>query len=271
MSGKEIEQIPAAEQNEKELASSEGAGIANEIVSQLQDFEHAKKIMPSDTLDRVIGRLDNHFSVSDKERAKVVDQLGEGLQQMVTGELTKLRELMQKNGLDTKDVDAKIKAASEQVEAVKPLQEAVLSGDVKAVQKMLASLKPEQMAQYTELLQKHFDRQGLGIELDYANGQLIVSRSHGDRAVAIGADKTDVIGINNDGSYDFSRQYRHENSGKEFQGMTDQAISNFLFRPYWKGGEVRPLSSDSGVMYKQNMIGHAISNSLESKFRPNGR
>lgn len=233
MSGKEAERI---EENTVAGAADAGtavSGIAAEISNQLHDFENGKKILVNDRISGTLDGLQNiSFGLSDKEREKAFAQLGEGLQNMVTGDLTNLRDMMKKNGLDTKEVDAKIKVGNEQVEAVKPLHQAILKGDLKAVQKLVGEMKPEQLEKYAELLQKHFDRSGLGIELDTVNGQLVVSRSHGDRAVAIGKDKCDVIGINADGSYDFNRHYRHENSAKELSGMMDSAVSNFMYPKY---------------------------------------
>lgn len=246
MSGKELEQVPVADETGKAGAETTTSGIANEIANQLKDFEGAKKIQASDSgISSAFEALNNNiqFGISEKERAKAVGQLGGSLQQMLSGDLSRMREMMVRHGISTAEVDKKIKAANEQVEAVKPLQEAIVNGDMKALQKMVGNLKPEQLAQMAELLQKNFDRAGLGIELDYANGQLIVSRSNGDRAVAISADKTDVIGINKDGSYDFSRQYRHENAGKELKGMAEDALSSYLYPPrprYWKESHILP-------------------------------
>ena len=268
MSDKEADKVVVEEKdNENDGASSHG--FAAEVSNQLSDFA-AKKIMPADSnIGRISSVFDNvSYGITDESRTKAVGQLGDNLTQMVTGELTHLREMMSRNGLDTKDVDAKIKAAKEQVEAVKPLHDAVLKGDIQSLQKLVATLKPEQLAQQAELLQKHFDRQGLGIELDVANGQLIVSRSHGDRAVAISKDKTDVIGINKDGSYDFSRQYRRENPGKELQGMADNALGNFIFPRYYEKSMLHNLDNMKTI---QNSIGNSASQAIEHVIRQKGR
>lgn len=151
---------------------------------------------------------------------------------MLKGELPALKEMLQRNGItNTSELDAKINAAEKAAAAAKPLQDAVLSGNIAAMQKIVAQMKPEELAQHAELLNKHFDKAGIGIELDAAGGQLIVSRSHGDRAVAISKDKTDVIGVNADGSYDFNRQYRHENPANEVKGMANDALNNYLYPP----------------------------------------
>ena len=231
MSENEIkkETVEAA-QTAAESGSAIADGIGRELVSQLNDF--SKKAVASDSVKTFI-EFDGmkEFSLSAEEKGKFIKNMGEGLQEMVKGELPHLRDMMKRNGLDTSAVDAKIKAAEKEAAAMKPLHDAVLKGDIQSLQKLVATMKPEELEKFTDTLQKHFDSRGLGIELDYANGQLIVSRNNGDRAVAIGKDKTDVIGVNADGSYDFNRQYRRENPGKELQGMTDDAARNYLYPP----------------------------------------
>lgn len=260
MSEKEADKVVVDELDNEGSDAGAASALAREVGNQLQDFEGGKKITISDSsaLSSVLENVS--IGLSDKEKTKAVGQLGENLTSMVTGELTHLRDMMVRNGItDTKEVDAKIKAAKAEVEAVKPLHDAVLKGDIQSLQKLVGTLKPEQLSQYAELLQKHFDRQGLGIELDAVDGKLIVSRSHGDRAVAISKDKTDVIGINKDGSYDFGRHYRRENAGKELQGMTDSALNNYLYPRYYQK-QIYDNTNSSLKSLINHSIGHAISN-----------
>lgn len=233
MTEHEIEHKQASDTNTRdasgESAAEAGGGISRELHNQIDKFEAKKPGINSD-LSQLINGLDNvSVGISEKDREKAVLELGKDLQGMLTGELSKLRDMMKANGIDTKEVDKKIEAAGKEADAAKPLHDALVKGDVKSLQKLLNDMKPEDVAKQVELLQRHFDRAGLGLQLDYAGGQLIVSQNHGDRAVAISKDKLDVIGINKDGSYDFSRQFRRENPANELSGMSNAALSNFLY------------------------------------------
>lgn len=227
-------QKESAEASTGVSGTSAAEGLANEAVNQLNDF--LKKPSPRLDNDSVATFIEFErpakSEMSDKTRKEAIDKLGTSLADMLKGELPALKEMLQRNGItDTSEVDAKIEAAEKTATAAKPLQDAVLSGNIAAIQNIVAQMKPEELAQHAELLNKHFDKAGIGIELDATGNQLIVSRSNGDRAVAISKDKTDVIGVNADGSYDFNRHYRHENPGNEVKSIADDSLNNYLNPP----------------------------------------
>jgi hypothetical protein len=90
---------------------------------------------------------------------------------------------------------------------------------------------------------------GAGIEVDYTEGKLIISRTHGDRGVAVSADGSSVIGVNPDGSYDFNRRFRHANPGNELKNYADGAL--FQFAHPW-GMKERNLIMPNDVYYKHS-------------------
>lgn len=266
---KEVEQRPA-----EGTSSAAESGIAGELQSQLSDFVKKNAdnnvisdMKPSPPSTFIEFEREKKIGYGAEDQKKLIESFGTALGDMLKGELPQLRDMLKRQGMSTAEVDAKIKAAEKEAAAAKPMHDAVLKGDITALQKMVATMKPEEMEKMTELLQKHFDRQGLGIELDAVDGKLIVSRSNGDRAVAISKDKTDVIGVNADGSYDFNRHYRRENAGKELQGMADGAMQDHFWRGHrrfdnhWpeyttkamnEGGMVPRDYLDSRIMYKNS-------------------
>lgn len=228
------------------VGTPESGSSALEAVVAGQSPEQAHQAQPSDlsTLKKI--GLDN-FSIgmADKERAEAIANANKSLDAMVKGDLPYLRERMQQLGISTAELDAMEKKLTAQVEAAKPVQEAILKGDIKSLQKMVTEMKPEQLQQITELLNKHFDRAGIGVEVDFTDGKLIISRTNGDRAVLISKDKLDVIGVNRDGSYDFNRHYRRENPGTELQGMADGALADLLYRHRYYKSDLSNSAADA--------------------------
>lgn len=262
MSENEIEQekiAEAAEAGSGTKASSEK--LTAEAVAQLSDKpgRYADSIMSN--IEQ--SSLSNYHKLSDKERNEAVTGLGKDLEAMVKGDIPHLRQRMKELGVSTAELDKVEKELSKKVEAAKPLEEAILKGDAKALQKMVATMDPKQLEEITELIQKHLDKNGMGIEVDYTDGKLIISRTNGDRAVAISKDKLDVIGVNKDGSYDFSRHYRRENPGRELQGMADGAVTNYIYPPRHRFDDmyIKPYP----IEYPQ---GSTLKHTLESSTRP---
>ena len=257
MSDKEIEQAKDAKVTE----AGSGKLIA-EAVGQLGDLGNKQTLRPEDIANNIEhSLLSNSLKLTDKERNEAVTGLGKDLDAMVKGDIPHLRQRMQELAVSTAELDKVEKELSKRVEAAKPLEEAILKGDAKALQKMVATMDPKQLQEMTDLIQKHLDRNGMGVELDYADGKLIISRTNGDRAVAISKDKLDVIGVNKDESYDFSRHFRHENPTKELQGMSDSAISNYLWpKRLSKFDTIKPYPPD--VIYEKPTIRDTIQNSV---------
>lgn len=232
MTDKEIQTIKEASELEP---VAEDTGITREVAGQLNKFmAEDMKILPHvenfqrPSISRLEVRADRVYPLSEKERADALKQVGTSLEQMVKGDIPQLREGMKKLGLSTTELDEVEKKLEKKIEAAKPVEEAILKGDVKALQKLVAETKPEQLAEITELVQKHFQSMGMSIEVDFTRGNLIISGSKSDRAILISKDKLDVIGVNADGSYDFGRHFRRENPANELKQLGDSALSRFL-------------------------------------------
>lgn len=218
-------QTDLIENNVKESGSPEQASsIAHEIANQLSDFSAGKA---SDSIGKKVQFNDSFFTLSEKERKEAVNNAGNSLDAMVKGDIPKLRERLKELGVSTAELEKVEKKLTEKVEQAKPLQDAILKGDTAAMQKLLKTMDPKQLEEVAELVQKHFDKMGAGIEVDYTDGKLIISRTKGDRAVAISADSAKLIGVNQDGSYDFNRQFRHGNAGNELKSYGDGALFQF--------------------------------------------
>lgn len=218
----------------KEAAAAggaESASIADEVAKQLGDFADGKKVSAASSDGSILRSLDNHFSLGEKEKAEALKQVGKSLEAMVKGDIPQLRERMKELGISTKELDEVEKKLQAKVEAAKPVEEAILKGDIKGLQKMVSEMKPEQLTEITELVQKHFERIGVNIEVDFTDGKLILSNTKSDRAVLISKDKLDVIGVNPDGSYDFNRHFRRENPAAELKQLGDGALARYMFPP----------------------------------------
>jgi hypothetical protein len=168
--------------------------------------------------------------LSDKERAEAVKAAADSLTTYVRGELPRIKADLERHKLSTSQIDELIKSRDAGADAVKPLQKALLSGDMKAVQKFLSEAKPEQLQSAVKLIQEHSQQVGSVLNLDIHEGnKLIVSESGSNKAVVIGGGKTDVIGVNKDGSYDFSKHFRGEDAGKELNSLTDSVLRSWGF------------------------------------------
>lgn len=217
-------------------ASSEHSAIADEVASQLNQFTDGKRVASASSDIGILRTIDNNFNsfLSEKERAEALKQVGNSLDAMVKGDIPHLRERLKELGVSTKELDEAEKKLTAKVEAARPVEEAILKGDVTALQKMVAQMKPEQMTEITDLVQKHFERMGMNIEVDFTDGKLILSGTKSDRAVLISKDKLDVIGVNPDGSYDFNRHFRRENPAAELKQLGDGALNRFMYPPHYK-------------------------------------
>ncbi len=236
MSDKEIAKI---EEAKAQASDNQNTSIASEVANQLGDFTTAKQV--GHASDRAIGHIfEKHFPLSEKERAEALKQVGNSLDSMVKGDIPHLRERMKELGISTKELDDVEKKLSAKVEAAKPVEEAILKGDVKALQKLVSEMKPEDLTEITELVQKHFERMGMNIEVDYTDGKLILSGTKSDRAVLISKDKLDVIGVNADGSYDFTRHFRRENPAAELKQLGDGALGRFMYPPQYRYKDILP-------------------------------
>lgn len=236
MSERETQQIK--ETQETTSAGDNGtAAAAAEAANQLSDFVQGQVAKGGDGLSQIMRRhsMENFSVLSEKERTEAITNLGKGLESMVVGDIPQLRKRLEELGVSTKELEEREAKLKEKVEAAKPVQEAILKGDVKALQKMVGSMKPEQLTEITEMIQKHFDQSGLGIEIDFTEGKLILSGTKADRATLISKDKLDVIGVNADGSYDFGRHFRRENPATELKQLADGALTRHMFPPrhYW--------------------------------------
>lgn len=230
MSEKETQQVKEAQEITSASDSEAAGGAAAEAANQLNDFVQ-RKTQPMESHSRLLQNLDNFNVLSEKARTEAIANIGKGLETMVVGDIPQLRKRLEELGVSTKELEEKEAKLKEKVEAAKPVQDAILKGDVKALQKMVAGMKPEQLTEITELIQKHFDQMGLGIEVDFTEGKLILSGTKADRAVLIAKDKLDVIGVNADGSYDFARHFRRENPAAELTQLTDGALTRYMFPP----------------------------------------
>lgn len=213
--------------------SGSSPALANEAASQVNDFSQLRSTTSaSDSALARIANVENfHFGVTEQDKTKAIASLGESLSQMVQGDLPHLKKRLQQLGLDTTEIDKRIEAAKAEAAAAKPLQDALLKGDVRALQQLVKDADPAKLAKMVELIQKHFEQTGIGMNLDLVNGQLIVSGGKGaDRAIAISKDKLDVIGITN-GRYDFNAQFIRENATTEMQGLAERSLSNYLYPP----------------------------------------
>lgn len=251
MSENNARKIQEAKEIPSTASTDASASVAAEVANQLNDYAQGKKISrPSDqAVSQMIRGYESFNVLSDKERDQAVVNLSKSLNSMVVGDIPQLRKRLEELGVSTKELEEKEAKLKEKVEAAKPVQEAILKGDVKALQKMVTEMKPEQLTEITELIQKHFDQQGMGIEVDFTEGKLILSGTKADRAVLISKDKLDVIGVNADGSYDFARHFRRENAATELKQLSDGAITNHMFPPRrfgWKEEiPMRPLLDSS--------------------------
>lgn len=233
--------VETAELDEDTTSSSEADGIGGEVASQLSNFENSAQRSAqsaggsdSSALSQLLRSAEGQafgFGMSEAERSKAIESAGRSLTAMVQGDLPHLRERLQQLGLDTTQIDKKIQAANEQAEKAKPLQDAILNGDINALQNLVKTMKPEELKAATELIQKHFEKSGVGMNIELTNnGQLILSREGADRAVAITANGTDVIGIQN-GRYDFNAQFVRENPAQEMRQLGQGALNDFA-RPW---------------------------------------
>lgn len=226
------------------------SSIAHEIANQLNDFS-AGRIHPleENMAKKILINDSSFYALSDKDRKEAITNAGNSLDAMVKGDIPKLRERLKELGVSTAELDKVEKNLTAKVEQAKPLQDAILTGDAQAMQKLLKSMDPKQLAEVAELIQKHFDRIGAGVEVDYTDGKMIVSRTNGDRAVAVSADSTQVIGVNPDGSYDFNRHFRHANPSNELKGFADSALFQFA-RPW---GIKESFTVPNDVYYKHGL------------------
>ena len=243
------ERLPEVEvqKHAEAVTPSASGGIVNEVTGQLKNYSDGQKAIENSAIGKISDNFTISYSFGPEDREKALGKAGEELTRMVQGDLPHLKEQLAKNGLSTAEVDAKIAKNNEKVEAVKPFQQALLKGDSAALQKMLGEMTPEQVKEAVDLVQNQMKRHGL--VLDYTDGKLIVSRTTGDRGVLISKDKTDVIGINDDGSYDFSKQYRGENAGKELAAMGDSALQDFAW-----GNKIESRSGSGVIRPLQNMM-----------------
>lgn len=237
MSERETQQI---KETQETTSAAESAGAAAEAANQLS--ERIAKSGGDSSLSNVLrNSIENFGLLSEKERKEAITNIGNGLESMVVGDIPQLRKRLEELGISTKELDDKEAKLKEKVEAAKPVQEAILKGDVKALQKMVAAMKPEQLTEVTELIQKHFDQAGLGIEVDFTEGKLILSGTKSDRAILISKDKLDVIGVKPDGSYDFDKHFRRENPAAELKQLADSALTRHMFpRQYWEKKIILP-------------------------------
>jgi hypothetical protein len=228
---------PVEDVKETQEAAKEGAAsaLAEELSGQLKDFASTKEFTkPGQISDGMVSKpiYFEKFPLGEKERAEALKQVATSLDAMVKGDIPHLRKRLEELGVSTKELDEVEKKLTAKVEAAKPVEEAILRGDVKALQKIVGEMKPEQLTEITELIQKHFEQMGMNIEVDFTEGKLILSGSKSDRAVMITKDKLDVIGVNADGSYDFNRHFRRENPAAELTQLGDGALSRLIYPRY---------------------------------------
>lgn len=209
------------------------SSMIQEVANQLSNFADKTKILVHSDRIATLREFDSPFPLNEKERTEAVNKISKDLEAMVKGDVPHLRQRMKELGLSTKELDELDKKLGEKVEAVKPLEDAILKGDTKALQRLVAQTKPEQLAEMAELVHKHFQRAGIDIEVDYTEGKLILSGQKADRAILIAKDKLDVIGVNADGSYDFNRHFRRENPAAELRQLADRSLTNYLYPPRW--------------------------------------
>lgn len=234
MSDKDIS--PIEETKEIQEKSANGAAMADEVAKQLNDFAE-KKIVINGHAELPNGFERSFGVLSEKERTEALNQVNKSLEAMVKGDIPHLRKRMEELGVSTKELDEVEKKLQAKVEAAKPVEQAILKGDIKGLQKMVSEMKPEQLTEITELVQKHFEQMGMNIEVDFTDGKLILSNSKSDRAVLISKDKLDVIGVNADGSYDFNKHFRRENPAAELKQLGDGALSRFMYPPRWHNND----------------------------------
>lgn len=235
MSEKETQQIKEAQETTS-AAESGAAAAAEAAANRLSDYVQGQTAKSGDGgLSQLMRRhsAENFAVLSEKERTEAIGNLGKGLESMVVGDIPQLRKRLEELGVSTKELEEREAKLKEKVAAAKPVQDAILKGDVKALQKMVGSMKPEDLTEIFEMIQKHFDQTGLGIEVDFTEGKLILSGSKADRATLISKDKLDVIGVNADGSYDFNRHFRRENPAAELKQLADGALTRHMFPRNW--------------------------------------
>jgi hypothetical protein len=192
----------------------------------LPDTEFEGRLRPNQGANPGDGHLRaTRIFLSDKERDEAVKKAGDALTIFARGDLPRAKADLERLKLSTKEIDALIKDKDASADAAKPLQAALLKGDMQAVQKFLSEAKPEQLESAVKLIQEHANKAGSSLHIDIHEGnKLIVSEIGSDRAVVISGGKPDVIGVNTDGSYDFKKQYRGEDAGKELKSLTDTVL-----------------------------------------------
>lgn len=226
-------------------ADNTAHALSGEVLNQLSDYAQGKQT--SDNIGRKMTVDNSFFRPTEKEREEGIKKAGDSLDAMVKGDIPKLRERLKELGVSTKELDDVEKKLTEKVETAKPLQEAILKGDAAALQKLVGSMDPKQLEEMAELIQKNLDKSGAGLEVDFTDGKLILSRTNGDRGVAISKDGLNLVGINKDGSYDFNRIFRHGKPAEELQSMGESATMNFV-RPW--NSYIKDASPVQDVLYK---------------------
>jgi hypothetical protein len=212
-------------QNLKDDAGK-NTGLVTELGQQLSDY--TKYGAPKLEVNKIVGSLSDIFGLSDKERNEAITKLGKCLEETVKGDLSHLKDRMKELGLSTDELAEHERKLDKKIENAKPLEEAILKADTKALQKCIAEMTPEQLAESRGIIQKNFDKQGLKIDVDLIDGKLIVSADASDKAVAISKDKVETVGVSPDGSYNFNKQFRHADPAASLKGCIEDALLTYL-------------------------------------------
>lgn len=190
-----------------------------ELVEQYRKFTQASdtRVGTSDSMSFTVKERDfKSWDEGFPTRYRIADDLDQELKRVRDGLLAALDDV---NSPEESSLLRKLDAMQERTRKV---NEAILDGDLNKLKEAVKGCDKAQLAKIADLLQKVHDRNFSGLVIDVDNnGDLIVSKQNGQRAVLVSRNgRTDVIGVNTDGSYQYDKHFRRENPARELKAMS---------------------------------------------------